>query len=63
MSEKRRGLGRGLGALIPTGWTASAHGRRAPVDVFFPDPKREAPAPRRRAAAGRPPQPEATPET
>jgi len=32
MSEKRRGLGRGLGALIPTG---SSEGVR-PVDVFFP---------------------------
>lgn len=32
MSEKRRGLGKGLGALIPT---APAQGR--PVDVFFPD--------------------------
>lgn len=31
MSEKRRGLGRGLGALIPTG--TDAH---RPVDVFFP---------------------------
>ncbi len=31
MSEKRRGLGRGLGALIPT---ASTEAR--PVDVFFP---------------------------
>ncbi|MBD9699386.1 ParB/RepB/Spo0J family partition protein [Flavimobilis sp. GY10621] len=31
MSEKRRGLGRGLGALIPT---ASTEDR--PVDVFFP---------------------------
>jgi ParB family chromosome partitioning protein len=31
MSEKRRGLGRGLGALIPTG----TDGYR-PVDVFFP---------------------------
>ncbi|MBD8079978.1 ParB/RepB/Spo0J family partition protein [Cellulosimicrobium arenosum] len=31
MSEKRRGLGRGLGALIPT----SSEGAR-PVDVFFP---------------------------
>lgn len=37
MSEKRRGLGRGLGALIPTGLeTRSAEGSR-PVDVFFPD--------------------------
>ena len=32
MSEKRRGLGRGLGALIPS----AAEGRR-PVDVFFPN--------------------------
>lgn len=37
MSEKRRGLGRGLGALIPTGLeTRSGEGAR-PVDVFFPD--------------------------
>lgn len=37
MSEKRRGLGRGLGALIPTGLeTRSPEGSR-PVDVFFPD--------------------------
>ncbi len=32
MSEKRRGLGRGLGALIPTATDA-----QRPVDVFFPD--------------------------
>lgn len=31
MSEKRRGLGRGLGALIPTAST-----EERPVDVFFP---------------------------
>jgi ParB family transcriptional regulator, chromosome partitioning protein len=37
VSEKRRGLGRGLGALIPTGLeTRSSEGAR-PVDVFFPD--------------------------
>jgi ParB family chromosome partitioning protein len=37
VSEKRRGLGRGLGALIPTGLeTRSGEGNR-PVDVFFPD--------------------------
>ncbi|OLT54437.1 ParB/RepB/Spo0J family partition protein [Cellulosimicrobium sp. CUA-896] len=35
MSEKRRGLGRGLGALIPT----SSEGTR-PVDVFFPSAPR-----------------------
>ena len=33
MSEKRRGLGRGLGALIPT---SADSGRERPVDVFFP---------------------------
>lgn len=35
MSEKRRGLGRGLGALIPTG--AEPRDGDRPVDVFFPD--------------------------
>ncbi len=34
MSEKRRGLGRGLGALIPTSSSAER-----PVDVFFPSAK------------------------
>lgn len=34
MSEKRRGLGRGLGALIPSTPPAGAGDR--PVDVFFP---------------------------
>ena len=34
MSDKRRGLGRGLGALIPSGPPATKGGR--PVDVFFP---------------------------
>ncbi len=33
MSEKRRGLGRGLGALIPSGPDGD---RPRPVDVFFP---------------------------
>ena len=33
MSEKRRGLGRGLGALIPD----QAAARARPVDVFFAD--------------------------
>ena len=37
MSEKRRGLGRGLGALIPTtGADAQGPARERPVDVFFP---------------------------
>ncbi|TDE12607.1 ParB/RepB/Spo0J family partition protein [Jiangella asiatica] len=38
MAEKRRGLGRGLGALIPTGEPGDAGTvRRSPVDVFFPE--------------------------
>lgn len=38
MSEKRRGLGRGLGALIPTGGGESGRGETPrPVDVFFRD--------------------------
>ena len=40
MSEKRRALGRGLGALIPSG-TATAD---RPVDVFFRDQDRPATA-------------------
>lgn len=35
MSEKRRGLGRGLGALIPSS-TVTVTGGDRPVDVFFP---------------------------
>ncbi|QOR70753.1 ParB/RepB/Spo0J family partition protein [Ruania alkalisoli] len=34
MTERRRGLGRGLGALIPTG---TPGGGQRPVDVFFPE--------------------------
>ncbi|KQR17183.1 ParB/RepB/Spo0J family partition protein [Cellulomonas sp. Leaf334] len=42
MSEKRRGLGRGLGALIPTGLDGQRPtGAERPADVFFGDPKRE----------------------
>jgi ParB family transcriptional regulator, chromosome partitioning protein len=41
VSERRRGLGRGLGALIPTGPSRDGKegdgARRTPVDVFFPD--------------------------
>ena len=36
MAEKRRALGRGLGALIPS---APASGSGRPVDVFFPEQK------------------------
>src|SRR5665647_785106 len=35
MSEKRRALGRGLGALIPT--SPVGDGRSRPMDVFFRD--------------------------
>lgn len=35
MAEKRRGLGRGLGALIPAA-TEPVSGSQRPVDVFFP---------------------------
>ncbi|MDC7121846.1 ParB/RepB/Spo0J family partition protein [Cellulomonas fimi] len=41
MSEKRRGLGRGLGALIPTGLDGQRSSGERPVDVFFPDAKRD----------------------
>ncbi|NLT55020.1 MAG: ParB/RepB/Spo0J family partition protein [Actinomycetales bacterium] len=36
MSEKRRGLGRGLGALIPSGTPTTRSAGERPVDVFFP---------------------------
>ncbi|QHT57519.1 ParB/RepB/Spo0J family partition protein [Cellulomonas sp. H30R-01] len=41
MSEKRRGLGRGLGALIPTGLDGQRPSGERPVDVFFPDARRD----------------------
>jgi ParB family chromosome partitioning protein len=42
VSEKRRGLGRGLGALIPTGLDGQRPtGAERPVDVFFGDQKRD----------------------
>ncbi|MDP5226866.1 MULTISPECIES: ParB/RepB/Spo0J family partition protein [Arthrobacter] len=43
MTEKRRGLGRGLGALIPNSPDAGEAPTR-PVDLFFPTPPREKPA-------------------
>ena len=46
MSEKRRGLGRGLGALIPSSAAAngSANGGAVsrPVDLFFPEGRKKA---------------------
>ncbi|WP_258725097.1 ParB/RepB/Spo0J family partition protein [Cellulomonas sp. NS3] len=44
MSEKRRGLGRGLGALIPNGLDGQrTSDAQRPVDVFFPDNRTGAP--------------------
>lgn len=47
MSDKRRGLGRGLGALIPSSASANASGNGAapsrPVDLFFPEARKKAP--------------------
>jgi ParB family chromosome partitioning protein len=61
MSEKRRALGRGLGALIPSG-TATAD---RPVDVFFRDqdpPVESEPGPDGTATTGTAGQPPATTE-
>ncbi|OZB48435.1 MAG: chromosome partitioning protein ParB [Cellulomonas sp. 14-74-6] len=44
MSEKRRGLGRGLGALIPTSLDGARSTRERPVDVFFPEARPQAAA-------------------
>jgi ParB family chromosome partitioning protein len=44
MSEKRRALGRGLGALIPTGTPTGTATTDRPVDVFFRDQDRPAAA-------------------
>ncbi|TNB77057.1 ParB/RepB/Spo0J family partition protein [Arthrobacter sp. BB-1] len=45
MSEKRRGLGRGLGALIPSSAAANGSGNGSaasrPVDLFFPEGRRK----------------------
>ena len=45
MSEKRRGLGRGLGALIPSSAAASGNGSAPsrPVDLFFPEGRKRTP--------------------
>lgn len=45
MSEKRRGLGRGLGALIPSSAAANGSGNGTavsrPVDLFFPEGRKK----------------------
>jgi len=58
MSDKRRGLGRGLGALIPSSASANASGNGTapsrPVDLFFPEARKrtaEAEAPEETTAA------------
>lgn len=47
MSDKRRGLGRGLGALIPSSASANASGNSTapsrPVDLFFPEARKRTP--------------------
>ncbi len=63
MSDKRRGLGRGLGALIPSSAAANASGNGAapsrPVDLFFPEARKKTsdaeslPDIQRRAGQGR----------
>jgi ParB family chromosome partitioning protein len=44
MSDKRRGLGRGLGALIPSSASMGGSGNGSapsrPVDLFFPEPRK-----------------------
>ncbi len=59
MSDKRRGLGRGLGALIPSSASVNGSGNGSapsrPVDLFFPEPrKRNAPPETTGAGAGLP---------
>ncbi|MDP9980842.1 ParB family chromosome partitioning protein [Pseudarthrobacter oxydans] len=46
MSDKRRGLGRGLGALIPSSAAAAGNGSAPsrPVDLFFPESRKRTPA-------------------
>ncbi|WP_163541699.1 ParB/RepB/Spo0J family partition protein [Occultella kanbiaonis] len=57
MSERRRGLGRGLGALIPTASPSGSGGPGRPVDVFFPDSRGAA------TAVATPPEPVVDPTT
>lgn len=56
MSDKRRGLGRGLGALIPT----ATPGASRPVDVFFADRESATPVGSSDIAAGQRPDSGAT---
>jgi len=62
MSEKRRGLGRGLGALIPSSGASNGQGNGAaasrPVDLFFPEGRKKA-EPAAAETTGRPDAPAA----
>lgn len=61
MSERRRALGRGLGALIPSGPAGSGATQR-PVDVFFQDrAEKDAEAPPASAPSASSPEPASTP--
>lgn len=55
MSEKRRGLGRGLGALIPSSAATNGSGNGGaasrPVDLFFPEGRRKTESTEQPAAA------------
>lgn len=67
MSDKRRGLGRGLGALIPSSAAANASGNGAapsrPVDLFFPEARKKTSdaEPHPDATAARDKEPKSTP--
>ena len=67
MSDKRRGLGRGLGALIPSSAAANPSGNGAapsrPVDLFFPEARKKTSdaEPHPDANATRDKEPESTP--
>ncbi|MET3919392.1 ParB/RepB/Spo0J family partition protein [Arthrobacter sp. UYEF20] len=56
MSDKRRGLGRGLGALIPSSASVNGSGNGSapsrPVDLFFPEARKRDAAPEAVAAEG-----------
>ncbi|MHA7177827.1 ParB/RepB/Spo0J family partition protein [Arthrobacter sp. Sr24] len=56
MTDKRRGLGRGLGALIPnsSGDETGTSQPTRPVDLFFPEPKGRKPATTPTRAARKP---------
>jgi ParB family chromosome partitioning protein len=62
MSEKRRGLGRGLGALIPSSAATNGSGNGGtvsrPVDLFFPEGRKKTESPEQSATPATPRIPE-----